>query len=396
MITRTEIEQLTRYEDVEAPIISFYMDIDKGRPDEAKWSIRLKNLLNEVENRRSEWPDAQWSSISEDMERIRLFVRDQRVAGARGIAVFASSAGDIWHTYAFPNRVGNDIRVGHSAHVRPLFRMLDRYQPQCVALVSQDQARIFLLHGDHGETIELRDEVASDVPRAHDQGGWAQARLQRHHADAVRHHLQVAADLVFNLFQEVQFERLLIGGTDTVASEFESRLHAYVRDRLVGTFNVPTSASPKTVQDRVRPILRALDGQRQYDVVTRLEAEVAQRDMGVAGLNDTLDALRQGQVMTLVIEEGYRAPGQRCEDCSSLVVDAGEQCPHCGGKLVEVEDIVSAMVEQALEQNAEVRIVGTPAAMSRLEKLGHVGALLRFAIQPDLAEGEPTAPGIAR
>lgn len=380
MITRTEIEQLTGYTNPSAPVVSFYMNIDKGRPDEASWHTRLKNLLARLEERRAEWTDADWASVAADEERIRAYVRDQRVTGARGVAVFASSAGDLWQSYAFPNRVGNDIRLGHSAHVRPLFRMLDRYQPQCVALVSKDQARIFLLVGDTGQTIEERGDILSAVPGRHDQGGPSQARLQRHHDDAVRHHLKKAADMVFTIYRQTPFERLLIGATDTVAAEFQDALHPYLRERLLGTVNIPMSVSPKAVQDRVRPILRAMDAQSQQDMVERLATEVAERDLGAAGLTHTLEALRRGQVQTLVVTEDYSASGGRCETCGAVVTTGETVCPVCGGMVVAVEDVVSVAVEQALDQGGRVLTVTAPGAAARLEPLGRIGALLRFAV----------------
>ncbi|MFN8472410.1 MAG: Vms1/Ankzf1 family peptidyl-tRNA hydrolase [Anaerolineae bacterium] len=391
MITRTEIEQLAAYQHSVAPLVSFYMDLDKGRPDETKWSIRLKNLLGDLESSRGQWSDAEWESVASDAERIRAFVRDQRVAGGRGVAVFASSAANFWQTYTFPNRVGNYARVNHSAYVRPLVRMLDRYKPQCVVLVSQDQGRVFFLQGDTGETIEERGDLVSDVPRRHDQGGWSQANLQRRRNDAVHQHLKETADMAFTIFQQTPFEHLLVGGTDHVVNEFQTCLHPYLRDRLVATFSVPISASPKTVQERTRPILRALDTQQQLGLVERVEAEVGQRDMGVAGLADTLAALRQGQVLTLILGEDFAAPGQRCLDCGALTADVdGTTCADCGGHLVGVGDIVSDLVEQALEQDAEVRVIAAPAAMPRLQALGHVGALLRFAVRPAPAMAEAT------
>ena len=389
MITRTEIEQLAAYQDSAAPLVSFYMDLDKGRPDETKWSIRLKNLLNDLDAGRGAWSDAAWQSVTEDAERIRAFVRDQRVTGGRGLAVFASSAANFWQTYTFPNRVGNYARVDRSAYVRPLVRMLDRYKPQCVVLVSQDQGRVFFLQGDTGETIEERGDLLSDVPRRHDQGGWSQANLQRRRNDAVHQHLKETADMTFTIFQQTPFEHLLVGGTEPVVNEFQSCLHPYLRERLVATFSAPISASPKTVQERTRPILRALDTQQQVALVERVEAEVGQRDMGVAGLVDTLAALRQGQVLTLILNEDLAAPGQRCLDCAALTTDTGRSaCEDCGGGLVAVADIVSDVVEQALEQDAEVRIIAAPTAMPRLQALGNVGALLRFAVRPTPALAE--------
>ena len=184
------------------------------------------------------------------------------------------------------------------------------------------------------------------------------------------------------VYQVTPFVRLLVGGTETIVSEFQSLLHPYLRERFIGSFAIPISATPKTVQDRARPILRALDSQRQYDLVKQLEDQVNGGEMGVAGLDGTLEALRRSQVATLLMAENFSAPGQRCTQCDSLFSRASGQCPACGGRLVPLDDIAEEMVDQALGQDAQVVVVTSPAALTCLEPQGHVGALLRFAIQP--------------
>jgi peptide subunit release factor 1 (eRF1) len=95
----------------------------------------------------------------------------------------------------------------------------------------------------------------------------------------------------------------------------------------------------------------------------------------VAGLSDTLAALQEHRVATLLVGAGFEATGYRCRNCRYLMLTRHEECPLCGGAIEDVEDLVDTMTHRALEQAVEVEIV---RGIQRLEEAGSVGALLRY------------------
>jgi peptide chain release factor subunit 1 len=376
MLTRVELEQLASYSSPDFLVTSLYLNLDKGRPDEAKVQIRLKNVLAEVENRRDQWTRAQAESVDRDLEQIRAFIRDQLVRGGQGVVVFSCSGADFWQAYTFPQRVGNHVRFDHQPYTKPLFRWLTQYEATCSILIGKEKARIFLIRGDE---VTERSEIFSQVPKRHEQGGWAQARLQRRHDEAVGHHFKTTADQIFGLFQAEGFSKLLIAGPEELVSEFQNYLHPYLRERLVGTLPLSMVASAKTVRERTQAIVHEVAERENAELMDRLEEEAGAQNMGISGLAGTLQVLQKGQIQTLIVRDGFAEPGKQCTHCGHLTLHEESTCPYCGGSLVVKEDIIQELADRAFEQGCAVYFLDG-AAGNRLAKLGNVGALLRFKL----------------
>ena len=95
---------------------------------------------------------------------------------------------------------------------------------------------------------------------------------------------------------------------------------------------------------------------------------------GVVRLGDTLSAVHEGRVQTLVVAHGYRAPGYRCTGCGYITDQLLKECPFCGGGVDEIANAVEVAVAQVLELGSRVEIVHGHEAF---DKVG-IGALLRY------------------
>lgn len=377
MLTRQDVEELSRYRSAQYPVVSLYLNIDTNTPDQDRSLIRLKNLYNQIEDAKNEMATEEATSLSRDQERIRGFVREQALQGARGVAVFASSGAGLWETFTFPNRVGQHIEVGDTPYVKPLIRMFERYKPVCTVLIGKGKSRIFLLHGDE---VDEQTDVYSPVPGRHDQGGWAQARLQRHHDERVIQHLKATADQLFKMYQDGVFRRLLIGGTEELVTQFQDYLHPYLQDRLVATFPMEMMANVKKIQEQSLQALDESEKAAQRALLDRLESESGAQSLGVAGLSGVIRALERGQIMTLLVNDGFAAPGFQCVSCGHMILSAEDECPYCGGELEEHDDIVAHVIDQVYEQGSDVVFVSDDAGKERLGELGNIGALLRYQL----------------
>jgi peptide chain release factor subunit 1 len=117
-----------------------------------------------------------------------------------------------------------------------------------------------------------------------------------------------------------------------------------------------------------------VERRKEAEVVARLRDAVGARNRGVAGLDDTLRALVERRVETLLVSSGYTTPGWRCIGCS-YVGRIGRRCPVCEQEMLAVDDVIEEAVEEALTQSCEVEIcVGN----ADLDVLGGIGALLRY------------------
>jgi peptide chain release factor subunit 1 len=373
MFDREELRELANLREKENLICSFYYPLEKGEPSEQGALIRLKNMIAEATSDQPDWSSVQAKSVSDDLERVQSLVADELVSGSGGLAIFACAATDLWDVLRLPDKVRPFLAIDHTTHMRPLLEFLSRYQRYCTVLIGKGRSRIFLV--DAGG-VEERSDISSDVPGRHDEGGWAQARYQRHHDDLVMHHLKEAAEETFGLLQDEEFDALFVCGTEELVSEFAEYLHPYLRERLQGSFPIPMTSSVAEVQQSTLAEGGGFLEARDADAVEKLRAEVHSGNLGAAGLQDTIHALQKGQVLTLLVGEDFEAPGHRCTSCGQLSVTS--PCPFCGGPTEPVQDIVEEIVKLSFLQNSEL-IFARGESGEHLAELGGIGALLRYA-----------------
>jgi peptide chain release factor subunit 1 len=373
MFDTQELKDLASYRDEDHLVCTLYYPLEKGEPAEEGALIRLKNLVSDVQAGREDWTSDQARSVSQDLASIESLVMEEIIVSSGALAVFACSAAGLWKVFRVPGRVDPLLVVGRRARMRPMIEFLNSYRRYCTILVGKGKARIFLLDR---AGVEERSEVLAEVPGRHDQGGWAQARYQRHHDDRVMHHLKETADRAFSLFQREPFHQLFLAGTEELVSEFAEHLHAYLKDRLAGSFVTEMVSSAMEVQAQTLAVAWQLLEAEERTAVENLRAEVHTGNLGAAGLEDTVHALQKGQVLTLLVNRDFRAPGQRCTRCGLLSLT--DPCPFCGHETEALEDLVETVVTETFLRNSAITFV-TGANRDRLAELGGMGALLRFA-----------------
>jgi len=96
---------------------------------------------------------------------------------------------------------------------------------------------------------------------------------------------------------------------------------------------------------------------------------------GVTGLIDTLNAIREGRVKTLLVLQDFEQAGYRCDGCGYLTVQDLAVCPFCNGHFERIDDAVEMAVREALQMNAEVRVMLENEALANA---GNIAALLRY------------------
>jgi peptide chain release factor subunit 1 len=371
-LDRRILRELAEWSTDGFPVTSVYLDVDGRRyPRRADYELRLDHLLQKIgagalgkEQRRS---------VDADADLVRRFVRDRfERHGTRGLALFSCARAGLWEEVTLSQRVRDRVVVAPRPHLLPLEALLESYETFCTALVDREKARIFMTVG--GQIDEV-SEILDEVPGWHDQGGWAQARLQRHIKEHVQRHLKHVSEDLLRLYERHRFDHLIVAGPDEVVAELERELHDYVRRTIVARLTLPLAAHPTDVLERTLAVEEELQTRRELDAVDRLASEVrSATGRAVAGLDDTLSALESGRVETLIVAFGLEASGVRCTSCGHLAT-GGSRCSVCGGDVEEAPDLVEEAVESALRQRCRVETVQDAPDLTAL---GGIGALLRF------------------
>ncbi|HEX6261376.1 MAG TPA: Vms1/Ankzf1 family peptidyl-tRNA hydrolase [Actinomycetota bacterium] len=354
------------------PVTSLYLDVDGRRhPSRNGYLVRMRDLFKGMsldgldrEQRRS---------VAEDMEAIRRHVEDEldrsRVGG---VAVFSSSRSGLWESVPVSRPFRDRLHVGSRPLLIPLEGVLERFETFCVLVADREHAKLLYVRQD---LVEELKEIHDDVPGRHEQGGWSQARFQRHIEDHVLRHLKHTAQVALRAAQRRPFDHLILAGSEELVAELERELHDYVARKVLDRIVLPITVSAHEVRERVSAIEAELESRRESEALERLTIEArAGTGRAVAGLAGTLEALESGRVETLVVAADLRADGRRCARCGHLSL-AEVRCAACGADTEAADHIVEEAVEIAVRQKCRVETIG---GAEELAALGGVGALLRF------------------
>jgi hypothetical protein len=306
-------------------------------------------------------------ALKADVARVREVLAGSDVAanGTRAVAVYACGPADLLEVVPLRRPVDSRVVLERTPFVEPLVHQ-GADERWMVVLSNRRAARFFAgADADLEETERLVDAVYSQ----HQQGGWSQARYQRGIEKEKEDHLVNVADIAFTAYKRHGLDRLLIGAPEELVGELEDKLHPYLRERIAGRLRIDVENS--SLEDVRAAAAQAIDEharRREREALDRLVAGVGRGGRGAAGLEEVLAVLNEARVETLLIAEGFHAPG-RVDRAAGMLYAAGQ------GSGEEVDDVVEAAIEKALEQSAQTIVV---RHNDDLGPLGGIGAVLRY------------------
>ena len=371
MINRKQILELVHFKAGSNFVISFYMGVGVYKARKKAFEIEAKDLIREAINK-AHPPNGEMERVREDARRVLSFIKMDFKGKARGLAIFSCKEAGLWQVYRLPVEVPEVCVVGHVPYVSPMLKLVDESRKYCVVVADREKARIFSMY--MGKITEGAD-LFEVVPGMHKQGGWAQARFQRHIDDHVNRHLKNVADAIFQYYKTEGFGHLIIGGPPEVRTRLSRILHSYLQRLVAGSIGVDVMANPDEILRLAREIEQKTEERDQADIVGRVLSGSAQGHPTVTGLKENLKALRAGRVHTLVLVEGMPMSGAFCAKCGSIEEADAEACDACETALSQTEDVSDRLATLAVEHDSEVKYVRGGLG---LEKHDGVGSILRW------------------
>src|SRR5437870_770619 len=216
-LDRAFVRKLAEWTPGDVPVTSLYLSVD-GRlyPRRQDYELRLDDLLRRARDRAAAMGREAARSVDRDAAQMASFVRDRFDRGStRGLALFSASRAGLWEDVPLPRPVRDSVAVAPHPDLLQLEMVLETYESFCTVLVDSEKARIFLVELGR---IEEQSDLLDDVPGRHDQGGWSQARYQRHIDEHRQRHLKRTAEVLFRLHKRRKFDHLILGGPDEVVA----------------------------------------------------------------------------------------------------------------------------------------------------------------------------------
>ena len=376
-ITWDELRQLARFEAEKGCAISVYLDLDPSvAPTAGDAHTRLNSLLDEAAKsdgaNRRDLSHAQREAVKGDLDRIRRFFTEEFTReGTHGLVIFSDGLDNIWRTLPLAESVGDRVKVGRHLYLAPLVRLVGRGDGAIVVFVSREQGRFYRLHA--GRLEELVDHF-EEQPRRHDQGGWSQARYQRHVDALVEDHLRTVAEELDRRVRRLRNVQVVVIGPDETWAEFAELVAPETRNAIVGRATVEAHAGPRELLAAATPLLERWRAEREREALARWSEEVGRHARASRGWEKTLEAASDGRVELLLFGEGVDRPAWRCPQCGRAAAAAGK-CPLDGTEMEERSEGLDLAVHQTLVHGGRVWSVQGGDALAAAEG---IGALLRY------------------
>ncbi len=366
MLTEKDLKELLDYQS-DAPVLSVYLNTEPTEGGVEVHKLRLRSLFKELDR-------------AEDEEMVMRFLDHEFDWSGRSVAIFSCKANDYFKAFSLAVPVRSRVRVDDKPYVKPLAYLLDSYGGYGVALVDRQGARLFYFH--LGELREQDGMMGEEVRHAK-RGGGSQATGRRggtagqtnYVEEVAERNIKDSVEFATRFFSENNVRRILLGGAEDTLAVFRSHLPKAWQSLVVGQFPMSMTSTQSEVMERAMQVGQAAEHHREARLVEAVVTSAAKGRGGVLYLEDTLSAVHEGRVQTLLIQDGYRAPGARCASCGYTTTLGGESCPFCGGHFEPINDAVELAVRRVMQAGGDVEVLHEDAVLA---SHGNIGALLRY------------------
>jgi peptide chain release factor subunit 1 len=371
-----DLRELAAFEANKGFAVSLYLDLDPSvTPTPAGAATRLHSLLDEAGRLGAAHRDLthdQKVGLRGDLQRIREYYEHEFTRdGASSFAIFVDGLDDLWQLMPLLEPVEDEAKVARTLYLVPLVRLVGRGEGALVAVVGRERGEIFQLRG--GRLIEVADRT-EEQPGKHDQGGWSQARYQRHIEHLVYDHLRDVADALDRLVRGAHRPRVVVVSSEETRAEFDDLLSKDVQGAIIGWAQAEAHAKASDLLPLVEPILDRKSAEEETAMLERWRAEAGRNGRAAAGWEQTLEAVSDGRVELLLFQDGVGHPAATCTRCGRLAVSEGS-CPLDGATMERSDDGLDLAVHQTLRHGGRAWAV---RAHQDLEPVEGIGALLRF------------------
>lgn len=368
MLTEQDMQELIAWRS-EHLILSVYLNVDPSFGSADRYKLRLRQMLKEFEAR-----------SPADVEAVERFVDHEYDWSGRTLVMFSCQAADFFRHYSLAIPTRSQARLADSPYMKPLVDMLDSYGDYGIVVVDKQGARVFHFHLG---SLREQEGMLGEAVRHTKRGGGSQAAGRRggtagqtrYTEEVTGRNLKEAARFAANFFQDNRVRRVLIGGTEANVAHFSALLPKTWQSLVMGTFPVEMTAGHAQVLDKAMEVAHEAERDREARLVDAVITAAAKGQEGVIGLGDTLSAVYASRVQTLVVSEGFHAPGFRCLGCGHLSAEPLTKCPFCGGETKKIDDAVELAIGRVMAEGGEIEVIHDSPA---LEKAGRIGGLLRY------------------
>ena len=385
MPVKDQLERLAAFEPVPYPVVSLYLNTQPcptGR-DQFQTFVR-----KEFAARSRTYPQGSTDrqSLDRDFERISRFLNNELDPSANGVAVFACSEAGLFETVQMTAPIEHHwLYIGDQPHLYPLARVESLYPRYAALLADTNSARILVFAT--GEIV-AQQEVRGVKTKRNSQGGWSQARFQRHTENFHVQHVKEVVDALEKTVQRENITEIVVAGDEVVLPLLREQMPKPLAEKIVDQVRINANAPLEQVIKTSLEAMKRVHMESERDKVDAAVGAYRSGGLGVVGPEDTLEALLKGQVDELLISArvrelqpvGSRAAARAVASFQGVLPEPAVQ-PSAAGEpaavATETVRLADELITKAAQTSAKMTFIEDPELLA---PYNGVAATLRFII----------------
>jgi peptide chain release factor subunit 1 len=378
-----QLDRLASFEPAPYPVVSLYLNLQPGQHgrDQHQGFVR-----KEFKARARTYPanSPERESLDRDLERIARYLENDLNPAANGLAVFACAAGELFEVIETNAPIEQHwLYISDRPHLYPLAR-LESQHPRFAAVVADTNAARIVVFAT-GEVV-TQEEVKGVKTRSTSEGGWSQARYQRHISNFHLQHAKEVVEALDRIVQQEGIEQVLISGDEVITPLLREQMPKHLAEKVVDHFRLDMRATGEELVNATRDAMARLNERTDREKVEAAIGNYRAGGLGVVGPDATLAALVKGQVDELLLTaslaqlQPVSTTGRKGAEARVALDEPAVETVSAGGETdaaPEVVRLADELVNRAKQTSARITFIEDA---SLLEAHGGVAALLRFTI----------------
>ncbi|HET9262130.1 MAG TPA: Vms1/Ankzf1 family peptidyl-tRNA hydrolase [Vicinamibacterales bacterium] len=384
MTLNVQLEKLAAFGPVPYPVVSLYLNAQPGPTGRDQYQTFIRK---EFAARSRTYPSASpdRESLDRDLERITRYLDMELQPSANGVAIFACSAGELFESVQLGAPIEHNwLYIGDAPHLYPLARLESQYPRYAAVVADTNSARIIVVAT--GEVV-AEQEIKGVKTKRNSQGGWSQARFQRHIENFHLQHAKEVVDALEQIVQREGIQQIILAGDEVIIPLLREQMSKQLAEKIVDHVRLDTSAPLDDVLKTTLGAMKRLNERTDKEKVETAVGAFRAGGLGVVGPESTFDALIKGQVDELLVSANVRGMhGSSASRVLAAANDAGLLTEPAvdttsAGEAAEndpqVIRLIDELITKATQTGAVITFIEDASLLSRY---GGVAALLRFRI----------------
>jgi len=385
MAVKEQLDRLAAFEPAPYPVVSLYLNTQPGQTgrDQFHTFVR-KEFAARSKTYTTGSPERE--SLDKDLERISRFLDTEINPSANGVAVFACSAGELFEAVQLSAPIEDHwLYIGDQPHLYPLAR-IESLHPTCALVLADTNAARIMVFAS-GEMV-TDQEVKGVKTKRNSQGGWSQARYQRHTENFHIQHVKEVVEVLEKIVQRENIPEIVVAGDEVVLPLLREQMPKHLQEKVVDHVRMNINSPLEQLIDSSLDALKRAHTEGEHEKVEAAIGGYRSGGLGVVGPEDTLEALIKGQVDELLISSSVRSlqpvgalSASTAADSLEAVLPEPAVQSVAAGEAAEADTqmvrLADELVTKATQTSAKITFIETPELLA---DYGGVAAILRFKI----------------